>query len=141
MSVLVEEVDVWEGQVPDRPGTLSDALAALSASGADLEFTVARRDTKAPGNSIVFVGPLRGEKQSAAAAKIGFRKSTTLHAVRVESPDRPGFAAEVTGAVRGAGVNINEFFGTVLKYGVAGYFWLESKADVAKVAKAIHAVK
>jgi len=78
MSVLVEEVDVWEGQVPDRPGTLSEALAALSASGADLEFTVARRDTKAPGNSIVFVGPLRGEKQSAAAEKIGFRRSTTI---------------------------------------------------------------
>jgi hypothetical protein len=141
MSVLVEKVEVWEGQVEDTPGTLSDALASLSASGANLEFTVARRDTKASGNSIVFVGPLRGAKQSAAAGKIGFRRSKTIHAVRVESRDRHGFAAEVTGAARGAGVNIGEFFGTVQKNGVAGYFWLESKADATKVAKAVKAVK
>ena len=67
--------------------------------------------------------------------------SIAIHAVRVESPDRPGIAADVTGALRGAGVNINEFFGTVQKSSVAAYFWLESKADAAKVAKAVQAVK
>ena len=136
MSVSVSTVDVWRGQVDDQPGTLSAGLAALTAAGANLEFTVARRDD-VDGKSAVYTGPIKGAKQTAAAAKANFRKSAKIYALRVEASDRPGLAADVTGAAGSAGVNITEFFGAVQGKKVVAYFWLESSADAAKVAKAL----
>src|SRR5512134_3439232 len=96
MDLLVEQVDVWAAAVPDRPGGLAGALAALRDAGADLQFVIARRSPEKPGTGVVFVTPLQGDREIAAAAQVGFNVSQSLHSVRLMGSDRPGLAAELT---------------------------------------------
>jgi hypothetical protein len=90
----VEHVDVWAATIEDRPGDLANVLAELREAGADLQFIIARRAE--PGKGVVFVTPLRGDREIAAAAQVGFNVTHTLHSVRVIGRDRPGIAAELT---------------------------------------------
>jgi predicted amino acid-binding ACT domain protein len=140
MSLQVTAVDVWQGQVPDTPGTLGQALDALAKAGADLDFGLARRDYEAPGNSIVFISPLKGVRQIAAAEAVGFHRSTKLHAVRVTGSDRPGVAGEVAAALGAAGVNIRGFSGTVLEKQVIIHVSVDSKEDSTKAVQAIRKI-
>jgi len=90
----VERVDVWAATIEDKPGGLARVLAELREEGADLQFIISRRAE--PGKGVVFVTPLVGDREIAAAAQVGFNVALTLHSVRVMGQDRPGVAAEVT---------------------------------------------
>ena len=94
MDPLVEHVDVWAATIEDRPGDLAHMLAELREAGADLQFIIARRAES--GKGVVFVTPLRGDREIAAAAQVGFNVAHTLHSVEVIGRDRPGIAAELT---------------------------------------------
>src|SRR6266540_4314137 len=96
MDLLVEHVDVWAASIQDKPGALATVLAELRESGANLQFIIARRAPEAPGKGVVFVTPLQGDREIAAAAQLGFNVTRTVHAVRVMGPDRRGIAAELT---------------------------------------------
>ena len=72
----VEHVDVWAATIEDRPGDLAHVLAELREAGADLHFIIARRTE--PGKGVVFVTPLRGDREIAAAAQVGFNVAHTL---------------------------------------------------------------
>ena len=63
----VEHVDVWAATIEDRPGYLAHVLAELREAGADLHFIIARRAEA--GKGVVFVTPLRGDREIAAAAQ------------------------------------------------------------------------
>src|SRR5271165_5055083 len=90
----VEHVDVWAATIEDKPGGLAHALATLRDAGADLQLIIARRAE--PDKGVVFVTPLQGDREIAAAAQVGFNITHTLHSVRVMGHDRPGIAAELT---------------------------------------------
>ena len=81
LAEYVEHVDVWAATIEDRPGALAYVLAELREAGADLQFIIARRAE--PGKGVVFVTPLRGDREIAAAAQVGFNVTRTLHSVRV----------------------------------------------------------
>ena len=80
----VEHIDVWAATIEDKPGGLAQALATLRDAGADLQFIIARRAE--PGKGVVFVTPLRGDREIAAAAQVGFNITHTLHSVRNHGP-------------------------------------------------------
>ncbi len=131
MDVLVERVDVWAASIPDRPGGLADALAALRDAGADLQFIVARR-TEEAGKGIVFVTPLQGDKEVRAAAQVGFNVTHSLHSLRVVGPDRPGAAADLAQQLAVAGINLRGFSASVLGRQYVAFLALDSEADAAK---------
>ena len=106
MALMAERVDVWAASVEDRPGGLAMKLSALARAGADLEFIVARRSSEKPGTGVVFVTPLVGDREIAAASDVGFVPAHSLHAVRVEGLNKPGVAAKVTERLAGAGMNL-----------------------------------
>ncbi len=80
----VERVDVWAATIEDKPGDLAHVLAELREAGADLQFIIARRAE--PGKGVVFVTPLRGDREIAAAAQVGFNVTRTLHSVLCYGP-------------------------------------------------------
>ena len=80
----VERVDVWAATIEDSPGGLAQSLATLRDAGADLQFIIARRAE--PGKGVVFVTPLRGDREIAAAAQVGFNITHTLHSVQSHGP-------------------------------------------------------
>ena len=93
MDLPVEHVDIWAASIQDKPGALATVLAELRESGADLQFIIARRAPEVPGKGVVFVTPLQGDREIAAAAQLGFNVTRTVHSVRVMGPDRRGIAA------------------------------------------------
>jgi hypothetical protein len=129
MAYSVKKVDVWAGDVADRPGGLAAAIAALSRAGANLEFLIARRAPDKPGTGVVFVTPIRGAKQKAAAQGAGLSLSDSLHSVRVEGPDRAGLGAKMTDALADAGINLRGVSGAAVGRRAVTYFGFDSAAD------------
>ena len=114
MDMIVERVDVWAASIEDKPGGLANKLAVLAEVGADLDFIVARRSPEKPGTGVVFVTPLRGDAEVAAATEVGFAASSSLHSVRVEGPNEPGVAAKLTQVLADAGINLRGLSAAVI---------------------------
>ncbi|MBI1996972.1 MAG: ACT domain-containing protein [Deltaproteobacteria bacterium] len=137
MAYSIKKVDVWAGEVADRPGGLAATIAALSNAGANLEFLIARRAADKPGTGVVFVTPVRGAKQKAAAQGAGLSMSDSLHSVRVEGPDRAGLGAKMTGALAGAGINLRGLSGAAIGRRAVTYFGFDSGADADTAMRAL----
>ena len=90
MDMIVKRVNVWAASIRDEVGGLAHLLAGLRDAGADLDFIIARRAPEKPGTGVVFVTPLRGDREIAAAANLGFNVTSSIHSLRVEGDNRPG---------------------------------------------------
>ncbi len=107
MDRMVEHVDVWAARLEtDEPGAVAWVLEGLRDAGADLDFVIARRAPDEPGTGVIFVTPLRGDAEIAAAVDLGFNVSSSLHSVRVEGKSRPGVVADVAREIADAGINL-----------------------------------
>jgi hypothetical protein len=135
MEILVERVDVWAANIADKPGGLAGVLAALRDVGADLQFIIARRAPQEPGRGVVFVTPLQGDHEIAAAAEVGFNVTQTLHSVRVMGPDRPGVAADLTQKLADGGINLRGFSASVIGTQFVAYVAVDSLDDANKAMK------
>ena len=131
LAEYVEHVDVWAATIEDRPGQLAHVLAELREAGADLHFIIARRAE--PGKVVVFVTPLRGDREITAAAHLGFNVAHTLHSVRIMGLDRPGVAAELTQKLADGGINMRGFSLSVIGRQFLAYAAVDSLADANKV--------
>lgn len=129
MAYSITKVDVWAGEIADRPGGLAGTLTALKEAGANVEFLVARRAPDKPGTGVVFVTPIKGAKQKAAAQQAGLATSESLHSVRVEGPDRPGLGAKMAEAIAAADINIRGISAAALGRRAVTYFAFDSKTD------------
>jgi hypothetical protein len=129
MDLLVERVDVWAAEIPDRPGGLAEALTALGDSGADLQFVVARRTPEEPGKGVVFVTPLQGDSETRAAAQVGFNVTNSLHSVRVAGHNEPGVAAQLARRLSDTGINLRGFSASVIGSQFVVYVALDTLAD------------
>lgn len=140
MDLHVQREDVWAASVDDKPGALAAKLLALTEAGADLGFIVVRRAPENPGTGVVFVTPLRGDREVRAAAAVGFQVTSKLHSVRAEGPDEPGAAAKVAQAVGDAGINMRGFSAAVLGTRFVVHVGVDSSDDEDAVVKLLTAL-
>jgi len=137
MAFTVTRIDVYAGDILNKPGTLARVLEALSNAGANLEFVIARRIT---GNtSRVFVAPLKGKAELKAAADVGLTRASGMHALRFEGPDRPGLGAWVTRSIASAGLNIRGLSTACLKKRCVCYLGFETEAEAVAAQKKLKA--
>lgn len=87
---------VWAASIPDKPGGLAGAPKTLRDVGADQQLIIARRSPDKPGEGVVFVTPLQGDREMVAAAVAGFNIAQKQHCVRVLGSNQPGLAAALT---------------------------------------------
>lgn len=135
MGISVERVDVWAASISDKPGGLASVLSGLRDVGADLDFIVARRAPDKPGTGVVFVAPLRGDKVIEAATNLGFDLTNSLHSLRVEGTNKAGRAAELTGKLSQAGINLRGLSAATTGEKFIMYLAVDSEADADKAAK------
>ena len=135
MELTIERVDVWAASVEDKVGGLGHLLAGLRDAGADLDFILARRAPDQPGKGVVFVTPLRGDAEIAAAAELGFKMTSSVHSVRIEGDNRRGVASELTEKLRAAGINLRGFSAAVIGPRFIIYIGLDSSEAAAKAAE------
>ena len=130
-----QQVDTWAASMKDKPGTLAAKLKALSAAGANLEFVIARRAPDKPGTGVVFVTPIKGPKQSGAAGAMGFRKTKSLHTVRVEGPGKRGRGARLAQALADNGLNLRGMSAAAIGSKFVCHIAVDSEADAAKAIR------
>lgn len=137
MAYTVKKVEVWAGEVADRPGGLADKIEALSSAGANLEFVIARRAADKPGTGVVFVTPIKGAKQKGAAQGAGLATTDALHSVRVDGPDKAGLGAKMTKALAEAGINLRGISAAALGRRGVSYFAFDSAADADNAVRVL----
>ena len=94
-----------------------------------LQFIIARRVWNDPGKGVMFVTPLQGDREIAAAAQVGFNVTHTLHSVRAVGRDRPGVAAELTQRLADASINLRGFSVAVIGTQFIAYIAVDSLQD------------
>lgn len=135
MKLSITRVPIWAAAIDDQPAALAQKLEALSAAGANLEFTVARRAPETPGRGVIFISPLKGRSQLKAAEEAGFLRTDSLHSIRVEAGDRPGLGTAILRAVAELGINLRGFTGAVAGNRFVGYLALDDVDDAARVVR------
>ena len=135
MALNVTRLDIWAASIEDRPGGVSEKLGPLAEAGAELEYVLARRAPDKPGTGVLFVSPVKGAKQIAAAKRAGFHKSKSIKAVRVEGRDKPGLGAKITEALAAKNINIRGLSAAVLGKRFVLHLALDSAADASKAAR------
>jgi len=132
MDLIVKRVEVWAASIRDEVGGLAYLLDGLRDAGADLDFIIARRTPEKPGQGVVFVTPLRGDRQIAAAANLGFNVTSSICSVRIEGDNKPGVTAELTGKLAKARINLRGLSAAVIEGRFIIYIGLDSAEDAAK---------
>jgi len=132
MELIVERVDVWAASITDEAGSLARLLTGLKEAGADLDLILARRAPEKPGTGVVFVTPLRGDREVATAAELGFNVTKSVNSVRVEGENKPGVAAELTQKLAAAGINLRGLSVAVIGARFILYIGLHTAADAVK---------
>ena len=129
MAYTIKKVDVWAGEIEDRPGGLAGKLSALSDAGANFEFLIARRAADKPGTGVVFLTPIKGAKQKSAAQAAGLATTDSLHSVRVEGPDRAGLGNKMSQALADSGINLRGISAAALGRRAVTYLAFDSATD------------
>ena len=137
MDLTVQRVDVWAASIKDKPGGLASVLDGLREAGADLEFLIARRAPDKPGTGVVFVAPLLGDKVIAAATDLGFDVTNSLHSLCVEGANVAGRAAQVSGLLADAGINLRGLSAATTGDRFIMYIAFDTEADAKKAAEVL----
>ena len=137
MALSITRIDVWAASIEDRPGGLAEKLRVLAEAGAKLDFVIARRAPDKPGTGVVFLTPLKGAGQIKAATSVGFKRTESLHSVRVEGRDKPGMGAKMTEALAAADINLRGLSAAVIGRSFVANLALDSSAAASKAIRVL----
>jgi hypothetical protein len=140
MALKVERVDTWAASIEDKPGGLAGKLNSLAQAGVNLELVIARRAPEKSGTGVVFVTPIKGAAQVRAAREAGFEKTESLHAVRVDGPNKPGEGARISQALADRGLNLRGFSAAAIANKFVAHLALDSSADASKAIRVVKAL-
>src|SRR5689334_19243699 len=137
MAIKASRIDVWMTIIDDRAGGAAEKLEALAKAGADLEVVFARRTPEQPGQGILFATPIEGAKVVRAAQEAGFRKSETIHGIRVEGTDKAGLGGRIARALAEAGLSCRGLQASVIGRNFLSFIALDTAEDAAKAVKVL----
>jgi len=136
MGYEITTVDLWFGEIDDRPEALAEVLEALQRAGANLEFAIVRPSSDVlSGKSLVFVAPLVGEEQTRAAREVGLERAGGLHSLRIIGPDRPGQLAGIARTLANAGIRVSGLWAATIGECSVQYLRLETNADARRAVQ------
>ena len=137
MAIKASRHDVWMAVIDDRAGGAADKLEALARAGADLEVVFARRTPEVPGQGVLFASPIEGAKVTRAAQEAGFKRSETIHGVRIEGGDKPGLGAKIARALAESGISFRGMNGMAMGKNFLSFVAVDSAEDAAKAVKVL----
>ena len=131
----VKRVDTWAAAIKDKPGALAAKLKALSAAGVNLEFVIARRAPEKHGTGVVFVTPIKSPKQCRAAGAVGFKKTRSLHTVRVEGINKRGQGARLSQVLADKSLNLRGLSAAAIRNKFVCHIAVDTEADANKAVR------
>ena len=132
----VSKTDVWAAPIDDKPGGITARLRDLVLkANLNLQFLIAQRITDQPGTGALFLLPVSGEKQEAAAAQAGFVRNHQMCCLRVIGGDEPGIAYRILSTLADKGLNLRAVTTAVLRDQFVMYLTLDTPADADVAAR------
>ncbi len=141
MANKIGKITVWSVELDDHPGAMAGKLKPLADAGADLQFLLGRRKPESPGRGVLFVAPLQGAKQEAAAKAAGFVPSTDLIGVAVQGANKAGLGMRLSQALAQAGINLRGLSASVIGPEFYALFAFDNPADADKGFKELGKVQ
>jgi hypothetical protein len=131
MAFHMHKVQVWCGEISDRPGAAAAKLELLARAGADLEFVFTRPKRTDPEASVIFLAPINGSEQTEAARRVGLEPASDIAMLCVEGDNRPGIGYELMSRLAVAGINLRGLSVSTVNHQFAAYLAFDSADDVA----------
>ncbi len=134
MSFKMQRVHVYHAEVEDKPGGISAKLKTLAEAGAHLEYVYSQRSMTKPGMGDLYVAPLHGNGEVAAAKAAGLHEANEPIVMRVEGDDRTGLSGRLTQAWEIAGINLHGLVMSAVGGKFIGYATFDTVIDANKAA-------
>jgi hypothetical protein len=129
MAFHMHRVQVWSGDISDRPGAAAAKLEMLARAGADLEFVFTRPKRSEPDTSAIFLAPIEGPEQTEAARRVGLEPARDIAMLCVEGDNRPGIGYELMSRLAVAGINLRGLSVSTLNQQFAAYLAFDNADD------------
>ena len=134
MSFKMQRVHVFHSEVEDKPGGISGKLKKLAEAGAHLEYVYSQRSISKEGMGDLYVAPLHGVNELAAAREAGMHEVSEPIVMRVEGDDKAGLGGRLTQAWEMAGINLHGLVMSVINGRFVGYATFDSVGDANRAA-------
>lgn len=134
MSFKMQRVHVFHAEVEDKPGGISGKLKLLAEAGAHLQYVYSQRSVTKGGMGDLYVAPLHGAKELAAAKEAGLHEVGDPIVMRVEGDDKAGLGGRLTQSWEMAGINLHGLVMSVINGKFVGYATFDTVADANKAA-------
>lgn len=135
MSFKMVRVHLWSCEVEDKAGGTAAKLSFLAQAGANLEYVFTKRLADKPGKGILYVTPVTGPTQVAAARAAGLAETDSPIVHHIEGVNEAGLAHHLTQAWAMAGISFQGLTMAVLGNSFVGYAAFDSVADANKAAQ------
>jgi hypothetical protein len=133
MALQIQRVQVWSGEIPDRPGGAAAILEYLARAGANLSFVFTRPHPSDPNRAIIMLAPVQGPDQIQAARAAGLGPALDVTMLCVEGDNRAGIGCELMSTLAVAGINLRGLSVSAVGDRFAAYLAFEN-ADTAALA-------
>ncbi|MBA4066017.1 MAG: amino acid-binding ACT [Isosphaera sp.] len=134
MSFKMQRVHVFHAEVEDKPGGIAVKLKKLAEAGAHLEYIYSQRSDTKPGVGDLYVAPLHGNGEIAAARAAGMHEVSEPIVMRVEGDDKAGLSGRLTQAWEMAGLNLHGLVLSAIAGKFLGYATFDTVADANRAA-------
>jgi hypothetical protein len=133
MTLAMRRIQMWSGEIPDRPGAAAAKLEELAHAGADLEFVFTRPHRTNADTSVLFIAPINSPEQIKAARAAGLGPAVDVAMLCVEGDNRPGIGYDIMSRLAVAGINLRGISIAALGGRFSAYLAFDN-ADVATMA-------
>jgi hypothetical protein len=140
MAFKMHKVQVWSGEVPDRPGAAAAKLEILARAGANLEFIFTRPLPSNPDIMTVFLAPISGPDQIQAAQSVGLGPAKDIAMLCMEGDDRPALGYDIMSRLAIAGVNLRGMSISALGGRFAAYLAFDNPDVVTQAIQVLASV-
>ena len=81
--------------------------------------------------------PIVGAPLIRVAREVGFEKTKSLHTIRVEGPNKPGYGLNLVTALAAEGLNLRGFTAAGIEDRFVAHIAFDSAADAAKALRTL----
>lgn len=139
-AFTIKKFSIWSTEIDDVAGATTGLYKVLADAGADIEFSLSRPLGDKPGKAILFLAPIKGKEQEAAARQADIVLRPDVVGVQVQGPSRVGGNFRLTAALAHEDLMIRALVTTVDGDRFTTAFAFKNDADAGRAIKVLHKV-
>ena len=136
----IKKFPIWCAEIDDVVGATTGLFKVLADAGADITFALGRPQSTKPGKALLFLSPIKGKEQEAAAAKADIVFRPDVVGVEVQGPNRKGGNFKLAAALAHANLSVRALVTTVIGEKFTAVFALQSEEDADEAIKVLRKV-